>query len=63
MESLYARAQSGDPEALSVLIRKHIPLVQSLNKRFAYQEDTFQQGCLGLVMAIRRFKAEKGYLF
>lgn len=63
METMYARAQAGDPDALACLIRKHIPLVQSLNRRFSFGEDTFQQGCLGLLLAIRRFDEKRGYRF
>lgn len=45
------------------LIRKHIPLVQSLCRRFSYCEDAFQQGCIGLLLAIRRYQEDKGYQF
>jgi len=61
--SLYLLAQQGDPDALSCLIRKHIPLVQALSKRFSYCEDAFQQGCLGLLLAIRGFQESLGYCF
>lgn len=61
--SLYILAQQGDADALSCLIRKHIPLVQALTKRFSYCEDAFQQGCLGLVLAIRGFKESLGFCF
>ena len=61
--SEFARAQAGDPDLLAHLIRKHIPLVQSLCRRFSYCEDAFQQGCIGLLLAIRRFQEEKGCQF
>lgn len=61
--SLYALAQAGDPEALSALVRQHIPLVQSLCRRFPDPEDAFQQGCLGLVKAIRNYREDAGFQF
>ncbi len=59
----YACAQAGSPDALAALVRQHIPLVQALVKRFSYHEDAFQQGCMGLVTAIRRFKEDAGVQF
>lgn len=60
---LYVRAQAGDPDALSALMRRHMPLVQTLSRRFAYNEDAFQQGCVGLLTAIRRFREDMGVQF
>lgn len=60
---LYAMAQSGDEGALAALIRRHIPLVQALNRRFSFSEDTFQQGCIGLLSAIRKYDEASGYQF
>ena len=60
---LYARAQAGDPDALAALVRQHMPLVQALSKRFSYGEDAFQQGCIGLIKAIRKFREEDGFRF
>ena len=59
----YALAQAGDEEALSALVRRHIPLVQALCRRFAFREDAFQQGCVGLVKAIRKYRPEQGTQF
>ena len=61
--SLYTLAQAGDPDALSALVRQHIPLVQSLCRRFPSSEDAFQQGCMGLVKAIRNYREDAGYRF
>ena len=61
--SLYALAQQGDPEALSALVRQHIPLVQALCRRFSGSEDAFQQGCMGLVKAIRKYREDSGCQF
>ena len=59
----YALAQAGDADALRMLVRRHLPLVQALSKRFPYSEDAFQQGCLGLVRAIRRYREDAGFSF
>ena len=59
----YALAQAGDPDALAMLVRRHLPLVQALSKRFSFCEDVFQQGCLGLVRAIRRYREDAGFSF
>ena len=61
--SLYTLAQQGDPEALSALVRQHIPLVQALCRRFSGSEDAFQQGCMGLVKAIRKYREDSGCQF
>lgn len=59
----YALAQAGDADALSGLVRQHIPLVQALCRRFSFCDDAFQQGCMGLVKAIRKFREDAGYQF
>lgn len=61
--SLYSLAQAGDPDALSALVRRHIPLVQTLCRRFPSSEDAFQQGCMGLVKAIRNYREDSGFQF
>lgn len=60
---LFSMAQSGDPEAINQLVRKHLPLVRALSARFSYSEDAFQQGCMGLLKAIQRFREDSGYQF
>ncbi len=60
---LYEQARQGDPDALADLVRRHMPLVQALSGRFLSREDAFQQGCLGLVKAIRGFREEAGFAF
>lgn len=57
------RAKNGDAKALSILMRQHAPLVQSLAKRFEQVQDAFQAGCIGLIKAIRGYSAEKGFAF
>lgn len=62
--SEYLAARRGDADALKSLVRRHMPLVQSLAKRLSYsREDVFQAGCVGLVIAIRRFQPERGAQF
>ena len=61
--SLYALAQAGDPDALAALVRQHLPLVRALSRRSQSPEDAFQQGCVGLVSAIRRFREDQGFAF
>ena len=61
--SLFALAQTGDSEALAALVRQHIPLVKSLCRRFPWSEDAFQQGCIGLVKAIRKYREDSGCQF
>lgn len=45
----------------------NLPLVRSLTHRFqvrsADREDLFQQGCIGLMMAVDRFDSTLGYAF
>ena len=60
---LFHLAQAGNEEALNQLVCAHMPLVQALSRRFSYCEDAFQQGCVGLVKAIRRFRPETGNQF
>lgn len=59
----YLLAQKGDEEALAELVRRHMPLVHALSRRFTWQEDAFQAGCIGLVHAIRRFDVSRGVQF
>lgn len=59
----FAMAQAGDPDALAGLVRRHLPLVYALARRFSYSEDAVQQGCVGLVRAIRCFREESGCRF
>lgn len=61
--SAYALAQAGDADALAALVRRHFPLVYALARRFSYSEDAVQQGCMGLVRAIRCFREENGCQF
>ena len=59
----FSQAQAGNADALSALLRRHIPLVQALARRFSYSEDAFQQGCMGLLYAIRHFQEDSGCQF
>lgn len=59
----FEKARQGDAEALALLVRRHSPLVMALSGRFPGREDAFQQGCVGLVKAIRGYREEMGYAF
>ncbi|MBQ8537078.1 MAG: sigma-70 family RNA polymerase sigma factor [Clostridia bacterium] len=56
---LILRIRAGDDAALSEMARAHLPLVQACLKRFSGRgrdmEELYQQGCLGLVKALKRF--------
>lgn len=56
---LISRIRAGDQDALDQMVQRHIPLVQSCLKRFHGRgrdmEELYQQGCLGLVKACKRF--------
>ena len=67
-EALYFRqAQAGDDGAREALVRRHLPLVRSLVRRFwgrgADADDLLQQGVLGLLQAIRGFDPARGFQF
>lgn len=67
-KSLVARYHaSGDPEAARQLVGSHLRLVVKIAMEFrkAYWNlmDLIQEGNLGLVMAVRKFKPEKGTRF
>lgn len=62
--SAFDAARRGDADALCALVRAHMPLVWSLARRVpAPREDAFQAGCVGLVIAVRRFQPERGAAF
>lgn len=48
-------------------IRKHLPLVRSLLKRyrgqFADEDDLFQVGCIGLLKALKQYDPQRGTAF
>lgn len=63
MENLIRQAQSGDDEAVDELIKKFFPLVSINARKFfiigAEQEDLVQEGLIGLLKAIKFYRAEK----
>ena len=61
--TLYDRARQGDDAALSILAARNLPLVRALARRFPDREEAYQAGCVGLVKAIRGFRAERGFQF
>lgn len=60
-----ARREGGN--TLDALVEQHLPLVRMLAKRIAWhgvdREELFQQGCIGLITAVRRFDPERGVAF
>ena len=64
---LIARAQEDDKEALEEVVRRNLPLVRCVLKRFSAwgrdSEELYQQGCMGLVKAIQRFDLNIGVQF
>jgi RNA polymerase sigma-B factor len=54
----------GDLRARDALIERHMPLVRSLARRYAYRgeplEDLVQIGAIGLIKAIDRFDLDRG---
>jgi RNA polymerase sporulation-specific sigma factor len=59
---LIKKAQQGDREAQSLLLKNNVGLIKSIVKRFlnrGYEyEDLFQLGSIGLLKAIKNFDAE-----
>ena len=55
-------AKSGDKDSLDKLVRKNMPLVSAISKKFlnrGYEyEDIFQIGCIGLVKAVNNFNED-----
>jgi RNA polymerase sigma-B factor len=65
---LFARWQSdGDQAAREALVRRFMPLTRSLTRRYGRSsepfEDLLQVASLGLLKAIDRYDAERGYAF
>lgn len=64
---LLMRFKQGDGEARELLVKKNLPLVHGLVKRFHYltieKEDLFQVGCIGLIKAVDRFDPGRGVKF
>ena len=67
-ELKYARlAATGDVEARNHLINSNLRFVVGLARKYAYSgipvEDLVDEGCIGLIQAIKRYDPEKGYHF
>lgn len=65
--SAFEAARASGRSALQALAREHLPLVASLARRFPgglYEpEEIYQQGCIGLMKAIIRYRPECGAAF
>lgn len=59
--------QKGDRQALGRAVELHLPLVQAMLRRVsvpaADREEAFQNGCIGLVLALKKFEPERGLRF
>lgn len=71
-EQLCALAQSGDIHAQNLLIENNLGFIRQQANLAAWQfgdragaitDDLVQEGCLGMIEAIKRFKPESGYKF
>jgi RNA polymerase sigma factor (sigma-70 family) len=66
-DRLARRALAGDDAAQEELIRRLLPLVQSIARRYRTegldQADLLQEGVVGLLRALQRFDAERGVPF
>lgn len=60
--SFLEKAQDGDQEAMDTLVKRNIPLVKSIIKKFlnrGYEyDDLFQIGIIGLIKAIRNYDSQ-----
>lgn len=56
------RAQEGDEEAKTILVKENVPLIKSIVRRYKYKqveyEDLVELGMLGLVKAINNFNTD-----
>jgi RNA polymerase primary sigma factor len=61
------QAATGDQEARNRLISANLRFVVVLARKYAYSgvpvEDLVDEGCIGLIQAIKRYDPEKGYHF
>lgn len=64
---LIKKAQKGDKEAQSILVKENLGLVKSLITRFDNRgydrDDIYQLGCIGLIKAIDKFDTTYGVRF
>lgn len=65
--AVFADAQAGDAAAMDDVVRRNLPLVKHVVKRFLGRgkeyDDLFQTGCIGLMKAIRKFDPQLGLRF
>lgn len=66
---LFKKAQNGDKEAQNSIIVRYLPLVKKIANMYSYQvekmdfEDLIQEGCLGLLKAIKKYDVNLGFKF
>ena len=66
-QDLVIKAQNGDPLATEILLERNFGLVRSQANKFLGRgldyDDLFQEGCIGLMNAIKKFDISKGFVF
>ncbi|RJX23654.1 MAG: sigma-70 family RNA polymerase sigma factor [Dethiobacter sp.] len=69
LQELYLKNRQGDLQAREKVINYNLPLVHAICKRFYPMEtavdydDLFQEGCIGLLMALSKYDPGKGTKF
>jgi RNA polymerase sigma factor (sigma-70 family) len=67
LDELVRRAQTGDRDAREQLIERMLPLVSSIARTYRTpgleHADLVQEGCVGILRALRRFDPERGVPF
>lgn len=67
LEELYNKNKQGDGRARERLVSHHLPLVHAICRRYPPEmvdmEDIFQEGCIGLLQALRGYDPIKGTKF
>jgi RNA polymerase sigma factor (sigma-70 family) len=65
--SLFERIQAGDSAAEAEVLRRNMPLVHDIARRYhvsgGIQEDLIQEGAIGLLKAARKFDPSRGNRF
>jgi RNA polymerase sigma factor (sigma-70 family) len=67
LDALARRAQSGEPQAREELVERMLPLVNSIARGYRTTRlehaDLIQEGCVGVLRALRRFDPDRGVPF
>ncbi len=67
LRELYLKNKKDDPEAREKVVNYHLPLVHALCRRYPLDiieyDDIFQEGCLGLLKALKDYDPDRGTKF